>query len=512
MGSQSIVTKSQFIAAPIDGLNLVDPPHLLKPTEARQLDNYYIYDWGIRERGPFTTVALPDGGYPESMFTVSSTSKGQLVWISSSNSNIYYYNGTSFSSSFSTGGSSGNKASSMFFFNRKVVFVDSPPAHTYDITTDTYTTSGVNYNGPALAQKGFGFKDRIYIINNDTLSSTVQFGDVDQIAGTLPNEIDFSSIFQTGQTPSWGIAWPFNQGLSNDELFVLGNNNGEILIYSGDSPLSATFQLANKVQIPALLGVSVYSNTLTLPTILKLGQDILINTTRGLISLSQVVNGRIQDAVYYAISRKIGPVLAGATGDVSYNYPFAYFSGGTGRDIYVLNYERGAWSKFPNVAPVGQTITCIAVTKPPYAPIGANPGTSYVYFGLSGGGFMQLTEGALSGADTTATYTYSSPYFNWGTPSQKSSKMVRVIGRDMNSTAFTNTVAISRDFQDGTLGASSSATTSSGVANQAYTMQEVAPPGIGTDLSFKFSKTGSASSVNEISGYKVFYEDGGGLY
>ena len=92
------LTTSQFVPAPLDGLNLISSPDNYKITQARQLDNYYVYDWGIRERAVATQLsALPDGGFPIQMYSFTSAALSkQYTLISTSNTNIYLYDGTNY--------------------------------------------------------------------------------------------------------------------------------------------------------------------------------------------------------------------------------------------------------------------------------------------------------------------------------------------------------------------------------------------------------------------------------
>lgn len=499
--SKPVTVKSQFFKPPIDGLNLISDPGSFQETEARQLDNYYIYDWGIRERGPFTTTALPDGGYPTVMYSFTSAAL-QGTLIGTSKGHIYRWTG-SFSADYTSLGAN-SELTCAVGFNKKIIIpyfqTDTWISVSYDITNDS-VGSGYSFVGVPLT--GCAYKDRTYW----AIGSKLYYSDVAATTGLLGNSFDFGQIFQNGKTIIFACSWSYNQGLSNEELLVVGNDAGEVLIYSGDWPAATNWQLVTRVRIPNPIG-RIANSTLVVTKAIPLGQDILITTTRGVISLAAVVNGRAEDAVYYSVSRKIGPVLTGTVNDRSTMYPFAYF-GGT-PDLYVLNYERGAWSKFPNVTSGGDYITCINCASQPPAQGTPSATDAYVLIGIHSGGFIRVNESAVLG-DSTATYTFKSQFYDLdGKGLQSQVTHVQPLGRDIASASLTSTVKLSTEYDDSKVGIMSTQTTT--VTDQKYVLQDLAPSDpLGSVKSLWFEKTGSASACNELAGYRVTWQTGGTL-
>lgn len=506
MSGEAVRIRTDFIPAPVDGLNLVASPIALQKTQARQLDNYFIYDWGIRERGPIDFVSMPNGDMVTGMYAFSNnTYQGFLI--GSDAGYIYRYNPAT--QAFTTLSDPAvtlktNGFYSAFSFNKKIFMGRDATSYgiaVYDITTDSFSETSFTVPSPVDPKIGFAYKNRAYFIENRT--SQLRYGGVDAVSGSF-SSIDFSSIFQRGTYITFGTSWSYNQGLSNDELMVLGNDAGEVLIYSGDYPAAPNWQLVARVEIPTLLGQQTGLNNSIEAGFVKLGQDILINTSRGVVSLAQIVAGRGTDETYYLISRLIGPVLSSALPERSVNYPFAYFASAT--ELYVLNYERGAWSKFTGFTGEGETIRLISCSRRPAASDLTPPLTSYVLAAVDGAnGFYQFDESDMVG-DSSATYTYATPYLDMGVQSQKLAKHVRVLGRVTGGTSFSNTLGVTTDFSD-TVG--SQDTKSTTVSTDDYTRQELVAAGVGEHLSFVFSKTGSDSHQNEISGSHVFFELGG---
>lgn len=507
--SKPVTVKSRFIRPPVDGLNLISDPIDFKETEARQLDNYYIYDWGIRERGPATLVALPDAGYPVTMYSFTSVGY-QGTLIESSGGHTYRYTGGAF-----TLIDTDYPAIGMVGYNKSIqicrIDVNN---HAHD-HTDAYSltgdTVGAGVTGVTYFD-GCSYKDRLYLrgTSGGTLTAVTYFP-VGAIAGAADNAFEFGTLFQRGNLITFIASWTFNQGLQNEQLFVVGNDAGEVLIYSGDWPAASNWQLVSRLEIPVPFTRAVFAPLAgyVATHVINLGQDILINTSRGLISLAQAMAGKTGDPAYTSISRKIGPNLSSGDGAKSGIVPFAYFPGDSNQSIYVLNYERGAWSRFPNLCSGGTYITSVSCSTEPRSASSAttNPVSSYVLIGLSSGGFLRINESDTI-ADTTATYTYKSQFFDFGSDTVKRITDMRVLGRDMAGSSIANTVKVSADYDDSTIGTGSSATTT--VTDTTYRLQKLAPASpIGETLSVTFTKTGSGTACNELSGMKIWYESGG---
>ena len=503
------MSKITFVPPPIDGINRISDPATFGPREARELDNYYIYDWGIRERGALNYYTLT-GGAPISMYSFASAGKyGTLM--GSTNGHIYRYNAGD--NSFTDLSGPGNSISQMFSYQKKVFMCDvaTSAVSTYDLATDAYAATSFTGIGGDYPTFGFVHKNRVYLLFYG--KSYFKYGPVGGVGGALSSSYDVGQFFQLpAQNLVWGAAWSFNEGVNNDTLFVVGNELGEVFIYHGEYPESASWTLDTKVNIPAPLMANYASNTSNC-SILPIGQDIYINTARGAISLKQVLAGNkgSGEESYYTISRKIGYVLQRGLADRSTLYPFAYFVGGTGATygqvIYVLNYERGAWSTFAGVTSSSNYILCNSCAAPPNGGAMSNPPSSYVLFGLTDGRIARINESDSTGEGVT--YKWSTPFIDFGTSGNKqiASRVIRVVGRDMASNSIINSVSCTTDFNDSVAGAVSGGTKT--VSDKGYKTQELAPAAVGRQISYTFSKTGSTSQQNEIAGFSVVYDEGG---
>ena len=127
--------ESKTIPFPSDGLNLIASPDQFLPTEARILDNYFIFDWGIRERSSITTVNTPDGLNIISMIQYYDTSNLPNIFVSTA-SHTYTY-------SIIYGFSAAKSATAFVhpcIFNKKIFIVDgATQVSSLDMATAAYT-------------------------------------------------------------------------------------------------------------------------------------------------------------------------------------------------------------------------------------------------------------------------------------------------------------------------------------------------------------------------------------
>lgn len=493
-------TRETFIPAPTGGLNLISPPTQLAPNEARQLDNYWVYDWGIRERSTASTIGSPlyiSANYYPALFGVAISSEDYpdaiLVYFDKGSGTVdcSIWTGSAWSPDLSALGQ--GYAFNAFTFN-KHVFIPNPVIDTidrYSLETDTYAES--SFTGATDAIYGFVFKNRPYFI--DANSSVVRYGGVGAITGSLSSGTDIGEFFQKGRFLTWGASWSFNQGNINEDLFVVGNEQGEVFVYSGDYPDADNWTLVTRVVIPRPVA-RAYDNSFTVagdyalpPGIVNTGQDLLITTERGVISLAKIIAGR-RDERYYLASRKLGGISLTSTPDISAKTPFMYFGDGT--NVYVMNYETGAFSRFTDILSdnnAGGSIHQIVCSG------------DYVYFLVSGtvGGVYRLNESLRFGA--TVPNVWKTDHLDYGRQTQKKHVGTKLIGRVTGGTTLSASVGISNDFQTAGL-TSTNSRTGDGVL-------ELSPPGLGVWHSHEFSKTGSASHQNELVGARVIYNDGG---
>lgn len=502
MSGEAQRVKSTFIPPPIDGLNLIAPPGQLKETEARGLDNYWIFDSGIRQMPAFVQTITYIGSNSNPVLLNSYDS---LLFYSAQNKLYKLATATSGSPTDVTGAAvitSG--AWNPCVFNKRLFLfngVDTPLYHDYGGGNFTAFSA----TGPTVSalKQGTSYKSRLYAV--ETGSTKVWYGAVGAFSGTFAS-FDIGDVLSFGSSTLLCVfSWSFNQGLQNEELFVFLTSRGEVLVYSGDNPGAANWQLVSKTTIPFPGGYDVAASG---QPFCRVGNDVYITTQRGVIPLSSVIAGIPVSDSAYAVSRNIKNQISNDSngGAVDRMYPFIYF-----RDVislsslYVMNYERGAWSRYVPILPAVDAKTQIIL--------------NVRFFGnymMIATGRPDATAGSigyvdLSGSASSAmTYTWKARFSNFGSPKQKHLKMLRVMGLNYGAAStFKNTAYCATEFEDP--GTPSTDTKSTSVSADTNTIQEIVPPGLGRWLSPVLSRVGvdSINERNEIQGMELFYEEGG---
>jgi hypothetical protein len=506
MAGEAQKVQSYFFPAPTGGLNYVDNPAFMPITEARALQNYLVFPWGIQQRSKeeahISNTYANASIYPywkdgvEKMIIYKS---GQLYKLDNETDT------TPTSLAITTRTASAPQAcyfnKRIFFFNKKEVPV------VYTISSETAADSsftGPTSGGTALGY-GFSYKSRMYMIEQNAnvtgaTPTNVWYTDVDAVSGALTS-IDFGSILANYGSLVAGFSWSVNQGIASEELFCLLADNGEMLIYSGDSPEAPNWQLIARIQVP----VPLENDRIT-----KIGQETYINTVRGVLPMSQIFASRVGNATEQAsLSRKLGEVNLGKS-CVSRWSPFAFFTGSNG--VYALNYENGSWSylKFSSA------VTDVGCCGPNLFISNTNGVLKVV---LPRGSHYLNGNGENAGTDVTRC-VWKTPFLDLGTQANKSIKRVKVVGADISvGASFKNTAWIKANQEDDstdTTAASSgtdSATTTTNDNSVNYMLkrlytQELRPPGTGNRLSVCFNKVPSGE-INEIHGIEIMHEVGG---
>lgn len=166
--------------------------------------------------------------------------------------------------------------------------------------------------GPSLADQQAGFeldpanlayvtvwKSRLWLVEKNT--SRAWYGGVNSIFGTYTS-FDFGSRMKAGGPLVGLYNWSYDGGSGLDTLLVGVSGGGDIVIYQGTDPTSAsTFGLKGVWTVGGVpKGRSIATDT---------GGDLLVISSLGVVPLSRlVVGGEEFDQSQYATA-KIGPVF-----------------------------------------------------------------------------------------------------------------------------------------------------------------------------------------------------------
>ena len=274
----------------------------------------------------------------------------------------------------------------------------------------TYTTVGITgVNSNTFVNVNL-FKNRLYFTEKDSLN--VWYLPVDSIGGTA-SPLYFGSIARNGGFLQAMGTWTIDAGQGADDYAVFVTSMGEVIVYNGTDPSSATTW--------ALKGVWQLGQTFNRKCFFKWGGDLLLLTQDGLVPLASALQSsrldprvNLTDKIYYPISQAATTYFANFGWQINYfasenmlilNIPIT-----DGIEQYVMHTITKSWARF-----TGIQAYCWEVS-----------GDADMHFG--GNGYVGTFYSDMSddGANITATAQQAYSYFD--SPGQlKRFTMVRPI-------------------------------------------------------------------------------------
>ena len=236
----------------------------------------------------------------------------------------------------------------------------------------------------------WAFKSRIFCVKNSSLSAW--YLPSDSIAGAAA-EFPMASIFTKGGKLLFGTTWSLDSGTGLDDVCVFVTDQGEVAVYEGTDPSSAsTFSLTGVYDIAVPLSKHAW---------FRAGGDVAIATEDGIVSLASAVQkDRIaisRDAITYPIedawreavtlrsaSHRFNCTMWPSKQMLMVSVPNDY--AGISQ-AYVANARTGKWCRF-----TGWDVQCSGLLD------------DQLYFGSVGG---QVYTAETGGEDEGAAYTGS---------------------------------------------------------------------------------------------------------
>jgi len=273
------------------------------------------------------------------------------------------------------------------------------------------------------------FKNRLYFTEKNTL--TCWYLPVDSIGG-VASPLYFGSIARNaGYLQAMGT-WTLDAGQGADDYAVFVTSMGEVIVYNGTDPSSATTW--------ALKGVWQIGQTFNRRCFFKWAGDLLLLTQDGLVPLASALQSsrldpriNLTDKIYYPISQ------AATNFYVNFGWQINYFASenmlilsiptDNGMEQYVMHTITKAWARF-----TGIEAYCWEVS-----------GDADMHFG--GNGYVATFYTANSDNNTNITAAVQQAYSYFDSPGQnKRFTMVRPI---LQSSGGTPAVlcGLSVDFQ-----------------------------------------------------------------
>lgn len=349
-----MVAKSTSTPAPIGGLNDRDSIADMKSTEAIILDNWWPYPSyvGIR-KGSINHVTgfpaavetlaeyLPPSGSPK-LFAAA----GTAIYDATTPGAVGAAVQTGLTNAqWQTQGITTPGGSFLYFVNG----ADSP--RLWNGTTWTTITGASVPAITGVTTSLFAhvclFKNRLFFTENNALR--VWYLPVNSIGGAA-SQLDLGSVFRNGGRIEACFTWTIDAGNGSDDHFVIITSNGEVAVYEGTDPSSASAW--------RLVGVFNLGRPLGRRCGTKYGGDLAINTTEGLyplgkallsstVSKSVALTDKIQNATSLATAAYRNNTGWDVETYADYNMLILNVPAGNGANFqYAQNTITGAWTKF----------------------------------------------------------------------------------------------------------------------------------------------------------------------
>lgn len=341
------------LAAPIGGWNARDSLADMDPLDAVDLINFFPHASDVLLRDGHTRFATGLPSQVETVMAYVSPTTQKLFGISSGS--IY---------DITAGGAVGVAAVTGLTNSRWQTINMSTAAGSYLVAVNGADKRRV-YNGTWHAD-GDGapydvtgvntanciqinlFKNRIWMVEKDTLK--IWYLPTNSLGGAA-SPLDFMSIAQEGGFLMAMGTWTQDAGFGLDDLAVFITSEGEIIVYRGTDPSSAsTWALVGVYQIGSPIGRRCF---------IKYEGDLLLITQDGVVPLSGALqSSRVNPRI--ALTDKIQPAVSNATTLYGENFGWQLLqfpksnilflnvpiNEGSSQEQYAMNTVTKAWCRF----------------------------------------------------------------------------------------------------------------------------------------------------------------------
>lgn len=385
------VSRTATVPAPVGGWNARDAISDMPVMDALLLDNYFPGTTTVDLRKGYSAHGTGLGGAVEFLF--SWASGGSSALLAAANGRIWDVTSAGAGTSLASGFTS-NRWQGVMQGGYALLFNGVSTPQKYDgSTVSNNSITGVTSTSLIAP---WVFKRRVFAIEKNTLSAWYLANDA--ISGSA-SELDFSSYCPLGGHLVAGGTWTRDGGSGVDDLCVFVTSQGEVLVFQGTDPSSAsTWSLVGVFRIAPPVG--------TRP-LLQLGADLIAITLDGFVPMSLVISN---ERIGKTLSDKIRNAVSSATrmykgnfGWQAIHYPQGTrglfnvpIAEGTKSHQYVVNTLTGSWCRF-----TGMNANCWAVHN------------DNLYFGGSEKVYLADTGTSDSGAviegDIRPAFNYFSP-------------------------------------------------------------------------------------------------------
>ena len=296
------------LPAPVGGWNARDSLANMEATDAVTLENWFPSVSSVNLRGGYSQFATGLPGQVETLMTYSSGSSNKLFAIA--NGSIYNV----------TAGGAVGSADVTGLTNSRWEYVNITTAGGSYLMAVNGVDSAKLYNGTTWSTPSITgvssadfdnvtlFKNRLWFVQHNSLKAW--YLPVNSIGGAA-EAFDLTSVAKLGGSITSFGAWTIDAGYGVDDNLVFVTSNGEIIVYRGTDPSSASTW--------ALIGIWQLGAPVGHRCTLKWGGDILVLSLDGLLPLAQALqSSRLDPRV--ALSDKIQGAITEVTSTYKNNF------------------------------------------------------------------------------------------------------------------------------------------------------------------------------------------------
>ena len=429
-GGSRPAVNGESIPSPVAGWNARDPLFNMDPRFATILENYFPQTNFVELRRGNTSHATGVGaGAVETLFSYRSGTTKRLL--AAGGGGIYNATSTGAVGAPLASGFSSNRWQATNFNSVGILVNGTDAPQSYDgtnVTAAGFTGSGLT---PSELFAVTPFKERLLFLQEE--SASFWYGGVDAITGTL-TEFPLASVHPGGGRALAIGTMTIDGGSGIDDLLAIFMESGDVLIYAGTDPASASdFGLIGIFQIGRPIGDR---------PLVKFGPDLIVITSDGYIPLLQFLriartqqNLAISDTISGAVSEAVRtygsnfgwqPILYPRSNWLLFNIPLVESAQS---EQHVMNTLTGAWCKF-----TGMNASCWAVHE------------DMLYFGGIGGEvFLADSSTADDGSSIIGDAQSAYVYFGGRARLKRFTSYRPVLSSDA---ALTVSMGLGVDFED----------------------------------------------------------------
>jgi len=346
--AQKFKALTTSLPSPVGGWNARDSLAAMQPVDAVILENWFPSTSELILRFGFTQHATGIPGQVETVMTYNGPTSSKLFGIGGEE----VYDAT-------VAGPVGAPVVSGLTNSRwEYVNVATPGGHFLLMVNGAdpvYQFDGTSWTNPAITGVSPSslininlHKGRVWFIEKDSLSAW--YLGIGAIAGAA-SEFDLSSVAQMGGYLVAMATWTIDAGYGVDDLAVFMTSEGEVLVYRGTNPASATDW--------ALVGIFRVGNPIGRRCWMKFAGDLLIITQDGVLPMSGALqSSRTNPTV--AITDKIQRAVSESVVDhgAKFGWQLLHFpkqnmlwvnvpiNEGENQEQYVMNTISKSWCRF----------------------------------------------------------------------------------------------------------------------------------------------------------------------